>query len=74
MNTKVVHLHLNEPFEGQSDFYFGSIKAIYDSIPQDALGISYKSLTNALRGKTEYLNKRCSIKTGHLERKKQLKG
>lgn len=72
MSTKVIHIHLNEPFQGQSDFYFGSIKAVYDSIPQDSLGIAYKSLTNALRGKSEYQNRRCTIKTGHLERKKQL--
>lgn len=72
MSTKVIHIHLNEPFQGQSDFYFGSIKAVYDSIPQDSLGIAYKSLTNALRGKSEYQNRRCTIKMGHLERKKQL--
>lgn len=70
MNTKVIHLHLNEPHEGEQDFYFGSLKAIYDSIPQDKVGIAYKSLTNAIRCKTEYKNKRCTIKVGHLERKK----
>lgn len=67
---KVVHINLKEPLNGESDFYFGSLKAIYDSIPQDKVGIAYKSLTNAIRGKTEYKNKRCTIKVGHLERKK----
>ena len=45
---KVVHINLNSPFNGETEFYFGSLKAIYDSIPQDKIGIAYKSLTNAL--------------------------
>lgn len=68
---KVVHINLKEPLNGESDFYFGSLKAIYDSIPQDKVGIAYKSLTNALRCKSEYENKHCSIKVGHLKQKQQ---
>lgn len=70
---KVVHINLKEPLNGESDFYFGSLKAIYDSIPQDKVGIAYKSLTNALRGKSEYENRLCSIKVGHLKQKVQSK-
>ena len=70
---KVVHLKLNEPHVGETDFYFGSLKAIYDAIPQNEIGIAYKSLTNAIRGKNEYQNKRCKIKVGHLQQKQQTK-
>ena len=70
---KVVHLKLNEPHDGETDFYFGSLKAIYDAIPQNEIGIAYKSLTNAIRGKSEYQNKRCTIKVGHLQQKQQTK-
>ena len=52
---------------------FGSLKAIYDAIPQNEIGIAYKSLTNAIRGKNEYQNKRCTIKVGHLQQKQQTK-
>jgi hypothetical protein len=68
---KVVHLKLNEPHNGEIDFFFGSLKAIYDAIPQNKIGIAYKSLTNAIRGKNEYHNKRCKIKIGQLQQKKQ---
>lgn len=68
---KVVHIKLNNPLDGETDFYFGSLKAIYDSIPRDMVGIAYKSLTNALRGNLEYENKHCTIKVGHLKQKKQ---
>ena len=70
---KVVHLKLNEPHDGETDFYFGSMKAIYDAIPQNEIGIAYKSLTNAIRGKNEYQNKRCTIKVVHLQQKQQTK-
>jgi hypothetical protein len=70
---KVVHLKLNEPHDGETDFYFGSLKAIYDAIPQNEIGIAYKSLTNAIRGKNEYQNKRCTIKVGQLKQKSQSK-
>jgi len=70
---KVVHIKLKEPHNGETEFYFGSLKAIYDSIPQYMVGIAYKSLTNALRGKSEYENKYCSIKVGMLKQKKQSK-
>lgn len=71
MKTKVIHLHLKEPLNGESDYYYGSLKAIYDYIPQDLIGITYKALTNAIRGKTDYENKRCTIHIGTMERKKQ---
>ncbi len=73
MKTKVVHLHLNEPYNGQSDFYFGSLKAIFDTIPREAIRISYKYLTNAIRDKDLFQNKRCTIRIGYLERKQQSK-
>ena len=65
---KVVHLKLNEPHDGETDFYFGSLKAIYDAIPQNEIGIAYKSLTNAMRGKNYYENKKVVIRIGVLYR------
>lgn len=69
METKVVHLTFKEPYEGMTDLYFSSLKAIYDVVPKEAVGIEYKSLTNAIRGKSEYENKKVAIRIGHLVRK-----
>ena len=66
---KVVHLKLNEPHDGETDFYFGSLKSIYDAIHQKEIGIAYKSLTNAIRGKNYYENKKVVIRIGVLYRK-----
>lgn len=72
-STKVVHLHFKEPHEETSDLYFSSIKAIYEQVPESAVGIKYKSLTNAIRGKNCYENKNCIIRIGELLRKSNIR-
>lgn len=70
METKVIHLHFKDDVASIiHDWYFGSLKAIYDSRTVEEIGISYKSLTNALRGKEVYENKKVIIRIGKLERK-----
>lgn len=66
--SKVVHVHFKEPYEGMTDLYFSSLKAIYLQVPEDIIGIKYKSLTNAVRGKVCYENKSCIIRIGALQR------
>lgn len=65
-SQKIVHLHLKVPIDTKQDFYFGSIKAIYDFTTEDVVGIRYKSLTNALRNRERYENKHCIIITSTL--------
>ncbi len=72
-STKVVHLHLNEPYDGKSDFYFSSFKAVYENVPESVVGIKYKSLTNAIRGKDCYNNKNCPIRVGEVVRKSNIR-
>lgn len=71
--SKIIHLHLKEPYNGESDYYFGSLMAIYGLIPADLLGIGYKSLTNALRGRDRYGNKRITIHVSNLHRNPNVK-
>ncbi len=35
-----VHLRLREPFDGETDFFFGSLAAIYERLTKDVVGIS----------------------------------
>lgn len=71
METKIVHLHLKTDISSTKDFYFGSLKAIYDRFDEADIGIKYKSLTNAIRSKSEYENKYISIRIGMMQRKKK---
>lgn len=66
---KVVHLRFKKT--EAEDYFFGSIKAIYDCFEEACVGIKYKSLTNALRSKNTYENKLCCITTGTLIQKRQ---
>lgn len=70
---KIVHLHLKDPTAKDTDFFFGSIKAIFDNVSEDCIGIKYKSLTNALRGQDFYENKRCTVRIGQLITRQQSK-
>lgn len=70
---KIVHLNVKEPFYGENDFYFGSVKAIYDKLPEELIGIKYKSLTNHDFSASPYSNKRCTIKVAYLERKQNIR-
>lgn len=72
-SSKVVHVHFKKPHEGMTDLYFGSLKAIYLQVPDDIIRIKYKSLTNAIRGKDCYENKRCIIRIGALQRMSNIK-
>lgn len=71
MEVKVVHLHLKNANGSSEDKYFGSLKAIYDIFDEADIGIKYKSLTNAIRGKSEYENKKVIIRIGTIQRKKK---
>jgi len=73
MNTKVVHLAFKEPYEGKTDLYFSSLKAIYDEVPIETVGIRYSSLLNALHGKERYENKKVVIRIGQLVRKQNIR-
>lgn len=68
---KIVHLHMKIPIDNKTDFYFGSIKAIFDFVSEETIGIRYKSLTNALRGRDFYDNKHCTVRVSSLITKLQ---
>lgn len=70
---KIVHLHMKIPIDGKCDFYFGCIKAIFDFASEEVVGIKYKSLTNALRGRDFYENKHCTVRVSSLITKQQTK-
>lgn len=57
--------------DGRTDLYFGSLKAIYDALPPDVVGIKYKSLTTVINGRSVYENKKCIVRIGHIQRAAQ---
>ena len=43
---KVIHVELREPYNGKIHYYFGSKAAIYDTLPEELVGIAKESLWN----------------------------
>lgn len=50
-SKRIYHVHLRDPFRGKRDYYFGSIVAIYATLPEAVLGIGYHA----------YLSKRLNV-------------
>ena len=42
--SQIVQVHFFAPVEGKSDYYFGSLKAIYAKFTKEQVGISLDSL------------------------------
>lgn len=71
---KVIHVELNEPYNGQQHYYFGSITAIYDILPIEVVGIAHTSLWNVLSKNGEYKTKTATIRIGVLHAKQTNRG
>lgn len=71
---KVIHVELNEPYNDKRHWYFGSILAIYDSLPVDAVGIAHTSLWNVLAKNGEYKTRTATIRLGVLHSKQTNRG
>ena len=63
---RVYHVHLHEAFEGEKDYYFGSIIAIFRTIPERLIGVTYKTLKS--RKLRDYQNQNCIIKVRDIKR------
>lgn len=73
---KVVHVELINPPTGyKRHYYFGSVAAIYDTLPEDVLGISKGSLWSSPRIEDGvFENKKVIIRFGVIRAKKTNRG
>lgn len=64
---KVIHVELREAYNEMHHYYFGSKKAIYETLPREVVGISYESL-RALGDikKRPYEGRKATIRQGIL--------
>lgn len=71
-SKKVVHVHLiDQEFNGKTDFYFGSIAAIYDTLPEYIIGMKKNSLMQYLWHRNgKYESNRVQVTVDEIHRKK----
>ena len=75
MDRKVVHVELTKPYGGRTHYYFGSVSAIYDTLPAEVLGISLKSIWSSPRiENSSFRNKKVTIRFDVLRTKKSNRG
>lgn len=71
---KVISVTTAEPFEGETHFFFGSLVAMYEHLPAPCVGITYRSLCNALqKNGGEYRNEKVQIRVSQLRRQNRTK-
>lgn len=59
---KIIHVELIKPFNNKIHYYFSSIKAIYDILPEEIVGIKCYSLWNVLRKNSIHTTKTAIIR------------
>lgn len=59
---KVIHVELKEPYNGRRNYYFGSAKAIYNTLPTEIVGISLGSLWNWFSKSNTYTGAHATIR------------
>jgi len=61
---KVIHIELTDPPTGyRKHYYFGSVAAIYDTLPKEIIGISKEALWGTLKS-GEHRGRKAIIRQG----------
>lgn len=72
---KVIHVELKQPYNGRRNYYFGSVAAIYDTLPTEIVGIGAGGLWNVFStGSTKYVGGLATIREGRLLSKSTNRG
>lgn len=73
--SKLYKITFKEPIEGKTDFFFGSLSAIYDTFTAEQVGCSVSRLWNIGVSKgTRYSGAKCDITVEELIRKQTKRG
>lgn len=67
-DRSVVYVHLHEPYQGECDWFFGSVSAIYDQLPESVVGVKAKSMWGRFKDGI-YRTRKAIIKRGVIHAK-----
>jgi hypothetical protein len=70
---KIIHVELNEPYNGKRHYYFGSITAIYELLPKEVVGVSKETLWNVLKN-GEHIGRKAIIRHDVIHAKQTNRG
>lgn len=69
--NNVIHVELNEPYQGKKNWYFGSVAAIYQELPKEVVGAGKEWLWQCLSGKDEHRTRKATIRRSKVITKQQ---
>lgn len=61
IRNKVIHIRLDEPYNGARDYFFSSWAAIYEVLPKEVVGLAPSTIRVTMPGKTYYRTKTSEI-------------
>lgn len=68
--TKVIHVSLRDMYQGKTNYYFGSVKAIYAILPLEIVGVKEQAVRQKMyKTKSRVVSfKKCTITADYLHR------
>ena len=63
---KIIRVRLHIPHNGQSDFYFTSLKSIFLILDKELVGISYSALVNTHFTTSGFYANKCCVMTSEM--------
>lgn len=70
--THIYRVSFREPVDDKTDYFFGSLAAIYDTFTADQVGCKVSRLWNLkMTHETPYVGRKCTITKEPLTRKKR---
>ncbi|MCR5504075.1 MAG: hypothetical protein K6E94_00615 [Elusimicrobiaceae bacterium] len=69
--NNVIHVELNEPYQGKKNWYFGSIAAIFEEIPKEVIGAGKEWLWHCQSEKDEHRTRKAIIRRSKVITKPQ---
>ena len=71
--STVYHVEFFKPINGQKDYFFGSLAAIYELFTPEEIGCKVNNLWNKGVSKKPYTSKTCTISLQPFYRKQSIK-
>lgn len=69
--NNVIHVELDEPYQGEKNWYFGSVAAIYEELPKEVIGAGKEWLWQCLSKKSEHRTRKATIRRSKVITKQQ---
>lgn len=73
MEQNVIKVQFLKPIDGKTEYFFGSLSAIYERFTTEQIGCVMQTLWGKISADTPYVNSKCIITKHPVVRKPQTK-